>query len=136
MVVVVIGVYSSVPVTVPVGSAARRRVATLGRVILLRITPPLLVVAGIGAGEGPPVLSDTPPPLDGDAPPDEVPSAAAGKGSVNDAAPGKGTAGVSKSLVVRSRIWLINPCTCGSADTPLAFSRLAGMSAVKSRTPV
>ena len=72
----------------------------------------------------------------GDAPPEKESLTSPGKGSAGDAAPGEGTAGVSKSLLVRSRIWSTNSCTFGSADTPLAFSLLVGMLAVKSRTPV
>ena len=90
---------------VTAGSAAARRVTTLGRAImLLRIVVPLLAVAGTGAGESLLVLGDTPPPLGGDAPPDEGPPSAPGKIFDGDAAPGKGAAGVSKFLLVRSRI--------------------------------
>ena len=42
----------------------------LGReILLLRIAVPLLTVAGMGAGESPPVLGNAPPSLGGDAPP-------------------------------------------------------------------
>ena len=105
--------------------------------LLLRIAPPFLAVAGTGASESPPVSSDAPLPLvGGDAPPDKDSPAALGKASSGGADPGGGAAGVSKSLLMRPRIWSTNPCTCGSADTPLAFFRLAGMLEVKFRTPV
>ena len=53
-----------------------------------------------------------------------------------DVASGEVGASMSKSLLVRSRIWSTNPCTCGSAYTPMAFSWLAGRLALKSSTPV
>ena len=83
-----------------------------------------------------PVSDDAPPSHGGDAPPDKGSATAPGKGSAGDKAPGEGAAGVSKYLLVRSRIWSTKPSTCGSTDTPLAFSWLAGMLAVKSKTPV
>ena len=92
--------------------------------------------AGTGAGKGHAVLGDAFPPLGKNAPPDRGSLTSLGKGSAGDAAPGEGVTGVSKSLLVRSRIWSTNSCTCGSADTPPAFSWLAGMLALKSRTPV
>ena len=88
------------------------------------------------ADESSSVSCDAPPPLGGDAPPDKGSVTSPGKGSAGDAAPGEGTAGVSKSRLVSSRIWLTTSCTCGSADTPLAFLWFAGALAVKSRTPV
>ena len=97
---------------------------------------PLLAVAGTGAGEGLAISGDALPPLDGDVPPDKGSLTAPGKGSAGDAAPGEGAAEVCKSLLVRSRIWSTNSCICELADTPLAFSWLAGAFAVKSRTPV
>ena len=102
----------------------------------MRIAASLVSVAGTGAGENPPVLGDAPPPLGGGAAPDEDLSAAPGKGSAGDVAPGEGATSVRKSLLMRSRVWLTNPCTCESADTPLAFPWLAEILAVKSRTPV
>ena len=127
-VVVVFGAYS--PVT---GKHAHRlRGSTprddLGRgILLLRTVVPLFAVAGTWAGKSPSVLGDAPPPLDGDALLGEGPSAAPGKGSAGDAASGEDTVGVSKSLLVRSWIWSTNLCAYGSADTPLAFSWLAGI---------
>ena len=44
--------------------------------------------------------------------------------------------GVSKSLLMRLQIWLTDSYTYGSADTQLVSSWLAGMLAVKSRTPM
>ena len=85
----------------------------------------LLAVAGMGAGESPPVSGDAPPPLGGDASPDKGSLTALGKGSAGDAAPDEGSAGVSKSLLVRSWIWSTTPCTCGLADTSLVLSWLA-----------
>ena len=117
----------------PVGSTAAHRVTTLGRqILLLCLAVPLLAVASTGAGESPLVSGDAHPPLGGDAPPDEGPPPAPGKVSAGDAAPGEVAAGVSKSLLVRWRIWSTNPCTCRSTDTPMAFSWLAEMLAVKS----
>ena len=103
---------------------------------MLRKAAPLLAVASTGAGGSPSVLGDAPPPLGGDNPPDKGSPGALGKGYAGDVALGEGTAGVSKSLLVISRIWPTNSCTCRSADTPLMFSCLAGILAVKSRTPV
>ena len=104
--------------------------------MLLRIATPLFAVPGTGAGENSSVSGDAPPPLGGDAPPDKGSLTTPGKGSAGDAAPGEGAAGVSKFLLVRSPIWSTNSCTYGSADTPLVFSWLAGMMAVKSGPPV
>ena len=136
VVVVVVGAYS--PVTGNrVGSTAARRVTTLGRrILLLRLAPPLLAVPGPGAGEIPSGSGDAPLPLGGDAPPDKGLLTTPGKGSAGDATPNEGVACVSKALLVRSRIWSTKFCTCGSAETLLAFSWLAGMLAMKSRTPV
>ena len=103
---------------------------------MLRIAAPLLDVAGMGAGESPSSSCDAPLSLGGDAPPDKGSLTAPGKGSAGDIAAGEGAAGASKSHLVRSRIWSTNSCTCGSTDTPLAFSWLAGAFGVKSRTPV
>ena len=61
------------------------------------------------------------PPLGVDASPDKGSLTAPGKGSAGDAAPSEDAAGVSKSILVRSRIWSTNSCTCASVDTPLAF---------------
>ena len=80
------------------------------------------------------VSCDAPLSLGGDAPPDKGSLTAPGKGSAGDIAAGEGAAGASKSHLVRSRIWSTNSCTCGSTDTPLAFS--CGAFGVKSRTPV
>ena len=76
---------------------------------------PSLAVAGTWASESSPLLSDAPPPLGGSAPRDEGPPAAPCKGSTGDAASGEGSAGMSKFLLVRSRIPSTNPCTCESA---------------------
>ena len=126
-VVVVVEAYS--PVT---GNHARQLCgSTLPddvRPMKLRMAPPLLAVVGTGAGKSPAVSGDALPPLGGDATPD--------KGSAGDAAPGEGAAGVRKSFLVRSWIWSTNSWTCGWTNTPLAFSRLVEMLAVKSRTPV
>ena len=59
-----------------------------------------------------------------------------GKCSLRNSATGEGTMGVSKSLLVRLRIWSTDSYTYGSADTQLVFSWLAGMLAVKSRPPM
>ena len=69
-------------------------------ILLLRIATPLLAVAGTRAGECPLVVGAAPPPLGGDAPPDEGSPVAPGKDSAGDAAPGESAAGVSKSLLV------------------------------------
>ena len=135
-VVIVVGAYS--PETDNRASRLlARRVVTLGReTILLDIVVPLLAVTGTGDGQSSPIWGSASPPLGGDAPLDEGSPLAPGKGSAGDAAPGEGAAGVSTSLLVRSRNWSTNPCTCRSADTSLAFSKLVGMVAVKSRTSV
>ena len=104
--------------------------------MLLRIAAPLLAVAGTEAGESSPVSGDAPPPLGVDAPPDKGPLTSPNKGSASNTAPGEGAVGVSKSLLVRWWIWPTNSCTCGVADTPLAFSWLSGILAVTSRTPI
>ena len=82
----------------------------------------LLVVVGTVAGESLPVSGDAPPSLVGDTPLKKAPPTSPGKRSAGDAASGEGTAGVSKSLLVRSRIWSTRSFTCGSADTPLELS--------------
>ena len=83
---------------------------------------PFLAVVGTGAGESPLVSGNAPPPLGVDAPRDEGPPADSDKGRAGDEAPGEGKAGVSKSILARSRIWSTSLCTCGSVDTLLVFS--------------
>ena len=121
VVVVAVGAYFPVTGNHPIGFTVARRMTTLGRgSLLLRITLTFFAVASMDAAESPPVSGDAPPPLGGDAPPYKDPITAPDKDSARDAAPGKGATGVSKSLLVKSRIWSINSCTYRSADTPRA----------------
>ena len=106
VVVVAVGAYS--PVTDNHARQLRgaaRRVTTLDRwILLLRIAAPVLAVAGTGVDESPAVLGDAPPPLGSDALFDKGSLTALAKGSAGDAALSEDAAGVSTSLLARSRM--------------------------------
>ena len=106
LLIVVVGAYSPVTGNHAYqlhGSTPRGNVGPRNRVVAHRAVL-LLAVAGTGAGESSPVSGNAPSTLGGDAPPDEGPPAALGKGSAGDVASGKGAASVSSSLLARSRI--------------------------------